>query len=85
MRSSVQMRRLSVYPRLRRGSSAVFVSQGVVGKSAPQVLPPGGKGHGPLSAGGGAGVGPQHEKSSTEHVPDLPHGLQTGISPGGEA
>lgn len=66
-------------------SSGVFVSQGVVGKSAPQVLPPGGKGHGSLSPGGGAGVGPQHEKGSTEHVPDLPHGFQTGISTGGEA
>lgn len=79
------MLRSSVYPGLGRGSSAVFVSQGVAGKSAPQVLPPRGKGHGTLSPGGGAGVGPQHEKGSTEHVPDLPHGLQTGISPGGEA
>lgn len=42
------------------GSSAVFVSQRFAGENAPQVLPPRGKGHGPLSPGGGAGVGPQH-------------------------
>lgn len=47
-------------PGSRGGSSGVFVSQGFTGENAPQVLPPGGKGHGPLSPGGGAGVGPQH-------------------------
>lgn len=54
------MLHLPVFSGLGGVSSGVFVSQGVTGENTPQVLPPGGKGHGPLSAGGGAGVGSQH-------------------------
>lgn len=56
----VQMLHLSVFPGLVGASSGVFVSQGVTGENTPQVLPPEGEGHGPLSAGGGAGVGSEH-------------------------
>lgn len=54
------MLHLSVFPGLVGASSGVFVSQGVTGENTPQVLPPEGEGHSPLSAGGGAGVGSEH-------------------------
>lgn len=68
------------------GSHLVFwlLSQGVAGEESPQVLPPGGKGHGPLSTGGGAAVDSEHQESSTEHAPDLPHRREAGSSEGGE-
>lgn len=60
MRYAARMPFMSLNPGLEEDSSGVFVSQGVTGESAPQVLPPRGKGHSPLSPGGGAGVGAQH-------------------------
>lgn len=58
----------------------VFLSppQGVSGETAPQVLSRRGKGHRAVSAGGRAGVGPEHQEGPTEHAPDLPHRRQTG-------
>ena len=55
-----------------------FLPQGVSGGDAPQVLSPKGKGHCTVSTGGRAGVGHEHQESSTEYAPDLPHSLQRG-------